>query len=234
MKGREKQKRTDLKKLNLKNKNAITLIALVVTIVVLLILAGVSISLILDNNGIIQKSKDARKQYGEAQANEQEQMGDISDWIDEQATGKVSEKVKSFKTAKDENTTINGEEGNANNPTTPAGYVPINTDTSNWGDGTLAPSQDSVDHGLVIRDDSNNEWVWIPVPDVTVMCNTANETEYTLCGTEGETAVKTKLYSKSEIISGQTRTTPGNSTSGSHREPDLVVELDTGGRIFRI
>ena len=37
----------------LKNKRGITLIALVVTIVVLLILAGVSISLILDNNGII-------------------------------------------------------------------------------------------------------------------------------------------------------------------------------------
>ena len=48
------------KNLNLKNKNAITLIALVVTIVVLLILAGVTISLLLDENGIITKSKDAR------------------------------------------------------------------------------------------------------------------------------------------------------------------------------
>ena len=44
----------------LKNKKGITLIALVVTIVVLLILAGVSISLILDNNGIIEKSKESR------------------------------------------------------------------------------------------------------------------------------------------------------------------------------
>ncbi len=60
MKEPEKQKRTNLKKLNLKNKNAITLIALVVTIVVLLILAGVTISLLLDENGIIAKSKDAR------------------------------------------------------------------------------------------------------------------------------------------------------------------------------
>ena len=42
-----------LKKLN--EKRGITLIALVVTIVVLLILAGVSISLVLDNNGIIGK-----------------------------------------------------------------------------------------------------------------------------------------------------------------------------------
>ena len=206
---------------------------MVVTIVVLLILAGVSISLIVDNNGIIKRSKDARKQYGEAQANEQEQMGDISEWIDEQATGKVSEKVKSFKTAKDENTTINGEEGNLNNPTIPAGYIPINTDTSNWGDGTSAPTQDSVDHGLVIRDNSNNEWVWIPVPDVTVMCDTSNETEYTLCGTEGETAVKTKLYSGTITIGKDsntktiTRITPGTSTYGSSREPDLIVGSGT-------
>ena len=38
----------------------ITLIALVVTIIILLILAGVSISLVLDNNGIIGKSKESR------------------------------------------------------------------------------------------------------------------------------------------------------------------------------
>lgn len=41
-------------------EKGITLIALVVTIVVLLILAGVSISLILDENGVIQKAKDAK------------------------------------------------------------------------------------------------------------------------------------------------------------------------------
>ena len=45
--------------------------------------------------------------------------------------------------------------------------------------------------------------------------------EKTLCGTTGETAVKTKLYSKSGIISGKTRTTPG--TSSGYREPDLVA-----------
>ena len=44
----------------LKKQKGITLIALVVTIVVLLILAGVTISLLLDENGIIVKSKDAR------------------------------------------------------------------------------------------------------------------------------------------------------------------------------
>ena len=42
-----------------------------VTIVVLLILAGVSISLILDNKGVIQKSKEARTQTKEAKEKEE-------------------------------------------------------------------------------------------------------------------------------------------------------------------
>ena len=181
----------------------------------------------LDENGIIKKSKDARREYGTSKTNEQEQMDNAGDWIDEAVTGKKSNVVKSFKEAKTENSTIDGKkEGNANNPTIPAGYIPINTETSNWGNGKDAPSQDSVKHGLVIKDEKNNEWVWVPVPDVTVMCDTSNTTEYTLCGTTGETAVKTKLYSKSEIISGKTRTTPG--TTSSYREPELVVKKYDG------
>ena len=204
------------------------------TIVVLLILAGVTISLLLDENGIIKKSKDARREYGTSKTNEQEQMDNANDWIDEAVTGKKSNVVKSFKEAKTENSTIDGKkEGNANNPTIPAGYIPINTETSKWGDGKDTPSQDSVDHGLVIKDDKDNEWVWVPVPDITVMCDTLNTTEYTLCGTTGETAVKTKLYSKSKIINGITRTTPGTSTSGSYREPDLVVKYDAQDTYYK-
>ena len=207
---------------------------MVVTIVVLLILAGVSISLILDNNGIIKKSKDARREYGQAQTNEQADLSNLSDWIDD-ATAEPTPKVN-VNTKAEDNSTINGKKGNSNNPTVPKGYIPINTETSSWGDGTSAPSQDSVDHGLVIKDDSNNEWVWIPVDETTLatMCNTANETENTLCGTSGETAVKTKLYSSTITIGKDsntktiTRTTPGTSTSGSYREPDLVVKNNSG------
>lgn len=47
---------------NYKGKNAITLVALVVTIVVLLILAGISIST-LTNTGIFQKAKEAKEKY---------------------------------------------------------------------------------------------------------------------------------------------------------------------------
>ena len=46
-----------------KKEKGITLVALVVTIVVLLILAGVSISLILDNQGVINQSKKATTRY---------------------------------------------------------------------------------------------------------------------------------------------------------------------------
>ena len=158
-------------------KSGITLIALVVTIVVLLILAGVSISLILDNNGIINKSKKAKREYESAKANEQEQLDNASEWMEEVVTGKKSTVVKTFKEKKNENSTINGEEGDSNNPTIPAGYIPINTETSNWGNGKDEPSQDSVNHGLVIRDDKNNEWVWIPVDSITLatMYETSND-----------------------------------------------------------
>ena len=202
---------------------------MVVTIVVLLILAGVSISLVVDKNGIIQKSKDARREYGQAKANEQEDLSNLSDMIDE-ATAEPTPKVD-VNTKAGENSTINGKKGTSNNPTIPKGYIPIDTATSTWGDGSTAPSQDSVDHGLVIKDDSGNEWVWIPVPDVTVMCNTSNTTEYTLCGTTGETAVTTNKYSKSGIISGKTRTTPG--TSSGYREPDLVTSYDVTDTYYK-
>ena len=54
----------------------------------LLILAGVSISLILDNNGIIQKSKDARREYRQAQTNEQSDLDSVSEWLDDVVSGK--------------------------------------------------------------------------------------------------------------------------------------------------
>ena len=204
---------------------------MVVTIVVLLILAGVSISLILDNNGIIKKSKDARREYRQAQTNEQEDLSNLSDMIDE-ATAEPTPKVN-VNTKAGDNSTINGKKGNSNNPTIPKNYIPIDTATSTWGDGSTAPSQDSVKHGLVIKDEKNNEWVWVPVDSATLatMYEESSD-EKTLCGTTGETAVKTKLYSKSITIGTDSnkktisRITPG--TSSNYREPDLVVKNSNG------
>ena len=54
-----------------KNKRGITLVALVVTIVILLILAGVSLNLVLGNNGIIKKAGEAVNAYKEDESNTQ-------------------------------------------------------------------------------------------------------------------------------------------------------------------
>ena len=185
----------------------------------------------LDENGIIKKSKDARREYGQAKANEQEDLSNLSDMIDE-ATAEPLQKVL-VNTRATANGTINGEKGNSSNPLIPEGYTPIDTDTSEWGDGSIAPSQDSVDHGLVIKDEKDNEWVWVPV-DSTTLATMYEESsdEKTLCGTTGETAVKTKLYSKSITIgtdsnkTTMSRTTPGTTTNPYDREPDLVVGND--------
>ena len=61
----------------LKNKKGITLVALVVTIVVLLILAGVSINLVLGNNGIIAKAKDAETKSSKASQNDLKGMNGL-------------------------------------------------------------------------------------------------------------------------------------------------------------
>ena len=55
---------------NLENKKGITLIALIITIVVLIILAGVVISLTLSQNGILEKSKKGKEKYEIATAKE--------------------------------------------------------------------------------------------------------------------------------------------------------------------
>ncbi len=58
--------------------SGITLIALVVTIVVLLILAGITISLVFSENGIIAKAREAAEKTNQAVINEQVQMNDVT------------------------------------------------------------------------------------------------------------------------------------------------------------
>ena len=73
--------------MKMKNQSGITLVALVVTIVVLLILAGVSINLVLGENGLIAQAKDAREQTKSAGVNEKSQMDSASDFISEVVNG---------------------------------------------------------------------------------------------------------------------------------------------------
>lgn len=66
----------------MKKERGITLIALVITIIVLLILAGVTIFLTMGDNGIINYAKNAGNIYQQAQANEINDLNTIEEEID--------------------------------------------------------------------------------------------------------------------------------------------------------
>ena len=59
---------------NFKNKNGITLIALVITIIVLLILAAISITMLTGDNSILKRATDAKEKTGNAQIKERIQL----------------------------------------------------------------------------------------------------------------------------------------------------------------
>ena len=58
----------------MKTHNAITLIALIITIIIMLILAGITLNLTLGNNGIFKLAQNAGKNYKEAEKREQEEL----------------------------------------------------------------------------------------------------------------------------------------------------------------
>ena len=64
-----------------KKEKGITLIALVVTIVVLLILAGITINMLFSNEGILKTTGDAANTWNEATKNEQESLTNIAEQI---------------------------------------------------------------------------------------------------------------------------------------------------------
>lgn len=57
-----------------KEQKGITLVALVITIIVLLILAGVSISLVVGDNGVLGKAKNAKTQTEDGVAEQEIQL----------------------------------------------------------------------------------------------------------------------------------------------------------------
>ena len=68
-------------KQRLKSERGITLVALVVTIVVLLILAGITIMYTMGENSIFKKAQDAKDKTAEAVKNEQEYMNSIDNMV---------------------------------------------------------------------------------------------------------------------------------------------------------
>ena len=80
-------------KIKFKQEKGITLIALVVTIVVLLILAGVSINAVYGQDGIIEKAKDAQNKMDQATQNDLDSIDGLSNWIDSQINGTTGVRV---------------------------------------------------------------------------------------------------------------------------------------------
>ena len=75
----EKENKKDMKQriFSKKKKNGITLIALVVTIVILLILSGVTINMLLGEDGIIRTAQEAKNTWEGAVSNEQQEMQNL-------------------------------------------------------------------------------------------------------------------------------------------------------------
>ena len=71
----------------MKEKKGITLIALVITIVILIILAGVLVSITLGNNGLFGKAKTAKEMYINAQEYEDTEIAKYSNEIDSYVGG---------------------------------------------------------------------------------------------------------------------------------------------------
>ena len=66
----------------LKGQKGITLVALVITIIVLLILAGVTITLTLGENGIFKTAEKAGENYTQAQREELEGLNAFQNTVD--------------------------------------------------------------------------------------------------------------------------------------------------------
>ena len=190
-----KQKQMKLKrggkkimKIGMKRERGITLIALVVTIVVLLILAGVSINALFGNNGIIEKAKEAQNKMDKATENDQKEINELTNWLDNQVNGttgggttgeddnpsttpKISRLIG---TVVDKNTKAEDAYGNKitipkgfkileHNPTSSTGAVTYNY-TNSEETGEHIPA---VQDGIVIEDTqtgtAGNQFVWVPV-----------------------------------------------------------------------
>ena len=145
-----------------KEENGITLIALVITIIVLLILASVSIAMLTGNNGILTQAKLAKENTQVAKEDEENKLSNNNEYINAKTGNAVPGEIVT-ETKKDNYVDTNGEKA-----TIPEGFSVDETDNI-------------VSKGLVIHGpdkengDNGSEFVWVPVPDINNMsqCSTA-------------------------------------------------------------
>ena len=136
----------------MKNNKGITLVALVVTIVVLLILATVSINLVLGDNGIVKKAQDAKTKSAEASENDLKGMNSLVSEMEGALAG-------------------NGGAGGSGTDTKVPAEATAET-APYFPDNTFTKKEGTIDKGLVIQDASGNEYVWVVVPRTTAVYKT--------------------------------------------------------------
>ena len=142
-----------------KKNNGITLVALVITIIILLILATISIQS-LTNTGLFKNAEKAREITEEKTAEEktildsyEEEMGIASGAKEYTAAKTMAEAQTDDMLAKKVNSSITDAYGNK--ITVPAGFkIKVDATTNN---------ATTVNQGIVIVDSNENEFVWIPV-----------------------------------------------------------------------
>ena len=167
---------------NYSNQKGITLIALVVTIVVLLILAGVSVNAIFSENGIIKRAKDAQNKMDQAAENDQKGINELSNWLDSKINGNSGGNTTGGNTTGGDDTSTTqkistlvgkvvdkntkAEDAYGNKITIPKGFKVLAKGTSTESasytySGNNIPA---VQDGIVIENGTDgNQFVWVPV-----------------------------------------------------------------------
>ena len=145
----------------LSTSKGITLIALVITIIVLLILAGVAIAMLSGENGILKKAAEAKTKTEQSQTNETDELANYEDVINE-STGNLG-KVKDNK-----NKVIEGRKAKLQDDNGETIVVPV-------GFKIKEDSPTEVKKGIVVVAPDNSEFVWVPVKDISKMYGTNAE-----------------------------------------------------------
>ena len=165
---------------NYSNQAGITLIALVVTIVVLLILAGVTINAVFSDRGIIKKAQDAQNKANESIQKDMEQINALENWLNENTGESNNDKEVNISTlvgkgAVTKNTKAVDTYGNK--ITIPKGFKVLAHGTE-AGSATYTYSGDTipaVQDGIVIENGTDgNQFVWVPVGTIKNKDNTTN------------------------------------------------------------
>ena len=79
----------------------ITLVALVITIIILIILAGITLNIVLGEDGLINKAKNGGEKYKNAANNELEILSNVNSFID----GKISSVITAPQSGGNDNPT---------------------------------------------------------------------------------------------------------------------------------